>query len=154
MCPSGSGGPDSLWVFGVQGFQLLTETLEQISLESTIRHHVSLLAMEGPKLYRDFKTLVSPLLLHMQGAKVHVPYLYWTTIGPLHCDLMTNVAPPPDLLISSDLEDFLSVQRPRLFLLLWVHLLDFAYTYESVISSELDPLEDFSFPRIPFISGI
>jgi hypothetical protein len=66
---------------------------------------------------------------------------------------------PPSLLllsflISSNLEDFLSVQRPRPLLLLRVRLLDFVCMPESAISSELDPLEDFAFPHIPCVSGI
>jgi len=59
-------------------------------------------------------------------------------IGPLHCDPMTIVSPPLKILISSKLEYFLSVQRPRPFILLRVHLLDFICMPESAISSKID----------------
>jgi hypothetical protein len=61
---------------------------------------------------------------------------------------------PLSFLISSDLEDFLSFQKPRPLLLLRVCLLDFVYTPESDISFDIDPLEYFSFPHIPCVSGI
>jgi hypothetical protein len=90
----------------------------------------------------------------VKSTKAWAPCSNQTTIGPLRCDPTTTVAPPPELLISFDLEYFLSVQRPRPLLLLWVRLLDFVYTPESDISSEMDPLEDFSFPHTPCVSGI
>jgi hypothetical protein len=47
----------------------------------------------------------------MRSAKARAPFSYQMDVDPLHCDPMTTVAPPPDLLISSNLEDFVSVQR-------------------------------------------
>jgi hypothetical protein len=47
-------------------------------------------------------------LLHVQSAKAHAPCSDQTVVDPFHCDPMTIVAPPPELLISSDLE-YLSV---------------------------------------------
>jgi hypothetical protein len=102
--------------------------------------------MDGPKLLRDFGTLVSPLLLRVQGTKVHVPCLDQTVVEPLRCDPMTIVAPPPRLLTYSDLEGFLSAQRIRPFLLLRARLLDFICAPESTISSELDLFEGFRHP--------
>jgi hypothetical protein len=102
--------------------------------------------MDGPKLHQDFRTLVSPLLLRVQGTKVCAPCLYQMVVEPLCCDLMTHVTPPPRLLTYSDLEGFLSAQRIQPFLLLWARLLDFVCAPESAISSELDLFEGFLCP--------
>jgi hypothetical protein len=110
--------------------------------------------MDDLKLRRDIRTLVSSLLLHVPSAKVHAPCLDHMVVDPWHCDPMTTVAPPPDFLTYSNLEDFLSARRIRPLLLLRACLLDFICTLENAISSELDLLEYFSIPQAPCISGI
>jgi hypothetical protein len=102
--------------------------------------------MDSPKLLRDFRTLVSSLLLRVQGTKVHAPCLDQTVVEPLRCDPTTTVVPPLRLLTYSDLEGFLSAQRIRPFLFLRARLLDFVYAPESAISSELDLFEGFLHP--------
>jgi hypothetical protein len=110
--------------------------------------------MDDLKLLRDFRTLVSSLLLRVPSAKVRAPCLDQMVVDPWHCDPMTTVAPPPELLTYSDLEYFLSARRIRPLLLLRARLLDFVCTPENAISSELDLLEYFSIPHAPCISGI
>jgi hypothetical protein len=56
-------------------------------------------------------------------------------VDPLHCDLMATVAPPPELLISSNLEDFLSLQSYLPLKLLRVRLSDLDYTSEKCYPS-------------------
>jgi hypothetical protein len=110
--------------------------------------------MDDLKLLRDFETLVSSLLLRVPSAKVRAPCLDQTVVDPWCCDPTTTVAPPPELLTYSDLEDFLSARRIRPLLLLWACLLDFVCTPENAISFELDLLEYFTIPRAPCVSGI
>jgi hypothetical protein len=62
--------------------------------------------MDGPKLLRDFG---KSTLLHVKNTKDRAPCSDQIDIGPLHCDPMNINAPLPKLLISFDLEDFLSV---------------------------------------------
>jgi hypothetical protein len=90
-------------------------------------------------------------LLRVRSTKARAPCIDQATIGPLCCDPMITAAPPPELLTYSDLDDFLRVQRPQPFPLLWVHLLDFICTPESVISSEHDLFDDFDFPHTPYV---
>jgi hypothetical protein len=90
----------------------------------------------------------------VRSAKAHAPCSDQKVVDPLHCDPMTTVAPPPELLTCSDLEYFLSARRIRPFLLLRARLLDFVCAPESTISSELDLLEYFTIPCAPCISGI
>jgi hypothetical protein len=56
---------------------------------------------------------------------------------------MVVVAPPPELLISPDLEDFVSLQRFSAFELSLVNptILGLAYALSSIISSEILDLE-------------
>jgi hypothetical protein len=57
-------------------------------------------------------------------------------------DLTAIVTPPPELVTSFTLEDFVSVQRLRpLTFLLRVRLLDLVFALISVISSEIYNLE-------------
>ena len=110
--------------------------------------------MDGPKLLRDFKNLVSPLLLRVQGAKVHAPCLDQIVVEPLRCDPMITVAPPPRILTYSDLEGFLSAQRIRTLLLLrsisWI----LSMLVKALYLLSLISLKVFSIPRAPCISGV
>jgi hypothetical protein len=110
--------------------------------------------MDDLKLVRDFKTLVSSLLLHVPSANIFTPFLDQTTDDPWRCDPMTTFTPPPEFLTYSDLEDFLSGRRIRTLLLLQARLLDFICTLENTISSELNILEYFTVPGAPCILGI
>jgi hypothetical protein len=162
-CPSGSGGPHSLQVFGVRESQLSTENHRTYSsrvLDSSPRIpldlavHIHLLVMDDLKLLREFRTLVSSLLLCVPSAKVHAPCLDQMVVDPRHCDPTSIFTPSPEILTYFDLEYFLSARRIRPFLLLRACLLDFICTPESTISFELDLLEDFVTPHAPCISGI
>jgi hypothetical protein len=130
--------------------------------------HLSSLMMDGPKILRDFGTFTSPLLLCTQGLILVCLPPNPMVVGPSHSNLMDGihssplrflcstgrrsndpgsffttdltdfVAPPPNLLTSSSLEDFFSVQRlwPLTFLLR-VHLLDLILSLIIIISSDL-----------------
>jgi hypothetical protein len=102
--------------------------------------------MDGPKLLRDFRSLVSPLLLRVQATKVCAPCLDQTNVEPLRCDPTKTVALSPRLLTYSKLEGFLSAQRIRPFLLLRAYLLDFICAPERAISFELDLFDGFLHP--------
>jgi hypothetical protein len=115
---------------------------------------IHLLVMDELKLLRDFKTLVSCLLLHVPSAKVRAPCLDDMNVDPWHCDPMTTITPPPELLSYFDLEDFLSARRIRPLLLIQAHLMDFVCTPGNTISFDFDILEYFTIPRVPCISGI
>jgi len=144
----------SLRFFGLWEFQPSTKTLEIISPDLLIWWHVSpgdqwsgstsaISPPPFPQTYGDVDLVPVVLLdngrskitsrlrnfgkftlMCVQSAKAHAPYFDHTVFIPLCCDPMDVVSPPPELLISSDLEYFLSVQRFQTFLLLRVHLLD------------------------------
>jgi hypothetical protein len=135
-------------------FDYFTFSWSMIFLELWILRHLSSLMMDSPKLLQDFKALVSSLLLRVKSAKVRAPFLDQTIVDSLHCNSMAFVTPPPKLLTYSDLEDFLSAQRVRPFLLLRARLLDFISTPKSAISSELYLLEYFSVTHVSCVSGI
>jgi hypothetical protein len=106
------------------------------SSNSQICYHLSTLAMDGSDWLQNFGTFTSPPSIHFQKVKGHAPYLDPTTVGPsrpystneicsfptrssrcldvnfddldllLAVDLMATVAPPPELALSPNLEEF------------------------------------------------
>jgi hypothetical protein len=78
----------------------------------------------------QFSNLGEFSLLSVRSAKARAPCFDQMVVDLLHCDPMTTVAPPPELLISSNLEYFLSLQRPLPLNLLRVCLSDLDYTSE------------------------
>jgi hypothetical protein len=53
----------------------------------------------------QFSNLDDLSLLRVQSTKARAPFSDQTVVDPLHYDPTTTVAPPSELLISSDLED-------------------------------------------------
>jgi hypothetical protein len=74
----------------------------------------------------------------VQSAKAHAPCFDQMVVDPLHCDPMVTVAPPPELLTSSDLEEFCGCSKASTFIPpMSPTILGLTFSLENIISSEL-----------------